>query len=230
MHRPYPSNYPSKVITRSRCISRFVRVIDQERVAQLVKLIIESPKYTIENALRDYGLLKGEAPGYPQFMIPCPFHEDAAPSMNINIERDMYQCFSCGEGGGYFKFLMTYSEKVKGIKISYYNLLERLLKDSPQLQAQLGFRSIYVQEFSKVIDLKIPRFNKTNVVEYPTTFRGVINAIKKDRSKGMEDKIRAIALIQHGLTPTAIYEDIFSTIIESPKESLTELISSQICI
>ena len=35
----------------------------------------------------------------------CPFHADKNPSFSVNIERGLYKCFSCGEGGDLFKFV-----------------------------------------------------------------------------------------------------------------------------
>jgi DNA primase len=36
----------------------------------------------------------------------CPFHQEKAPSFNVNPERGIYKCFGCGRGGNAFTFLM----------------------------------------------------------------------------------------------------------------------------
>lgn len=36
----------------------------------------------------------------------CPFHPDKNPSLTVNPERQSYKCWSCGEGGDCFGFLM----------------------------------------------------------------------------------------------------------------------------
>lgn len=41
----------------------------------------------------------------------CPFHEDNNPSLQINGERGIYKCFSCGAGGNALRFVRAYSEK-----------------------------------------------------------------------------------------------------------------------
>lgn len=38
----------------------------------------------------------------------CPFHDDTNPSLHIDINKDIYKCFSCGAGGGTLKFVMEY--------------------------------------------------------------------------------------------------------------------------
>ncbi len=34
----------------------------------------------------------------------CPFHDDSDPSMSVSPERNIFKCFSCGEGGGPIAF------------------------------------------------------------------------------------------------------------------------------
>lgn len=50
----------------------------------------------------------------------CPFHDDHNPSMNVSPERQSYKCWSCGEGGDCFSFLM----KIESIE--FREALERL--------------------------------------------------------------------------------------------------------
>jgi DNA primase len=41
-----------------------------------------------------------------QFVGLCPFHDDHHPSMGVVPDKQIFKCFSCGEGGGVFQFLM----------------------------------------------------------------------------------------------------------------------------
>jgi DNA primase len=36
----------------------------------------------------------------------CPFHDERTPSFNVTPGKELYHCFSCGEGGDVIKFLM----------------------------------------------------------------------------------------------------------------------------
>jgi DNA primase len=50
----------------------------------------------------------------------CPFHHEKTPSFTVNVEKQIYKCFGCGEGGTIFNFLMkqeglTFPEAVKAL-------------------------------------------------------------------------------------------------------------------
>ena len=50
----------------------------------------------------------------------CPFHNDSNPSMSISPEKQMFNCFSCGESGGVFKFVQNIE------KISFKEALKKV--------------------------------------------------------------------------------------------------------
>lgn len=39
------------------------------------------------------------------YVCVCPFHDDHAPSMQINVDKQIYKCFACGAGGNVFRFV-----------------------------------------------------------------------------------------------------------------------------
>jgi len=44
--------------------------------------------------------------GGHQFVGLCPFHDDHNPSLTVDPERQSYKCWSCGEGGDCYSFVM----------------------------------------------------------------------------------------------------------------------------
>lgn len=41
----------------------------------------------------------------------CPFHKDQATSLMVYVEKNMFQCFGCGQGGGPIEFVMAIENK-----------------------------------------------------------------------------------------------------------------------
>lgn len=41
-----------------------------------------------------------------QYKALCPFHDDQDPSMKVNTEKNIFNCFACGAGGNILDFVM----------------------------------------------------------------------------------------------------------------------------
>lgn len=54
------------------------------------------------------------------YVALCPFHDDKHPSLNISKEKQIYKCFSCGEGGNAITFIEHYE------KIGYEEAVRKL--------------------------------------------------------------------------------------------------------
>lgn len=54
------------------------------------------------------------------FLGLCPFHEDRTPSFDVDPERQRYRCWSCGQHGDVFQFLIEHE------KISFVEAVEML--------------------------------------------------------------------------------------------------------
>src|SRR4030042_1805561 len=53
----------------------------------------------------------------------CPFHEDKEPSLSVDREKGLYNCFGCGESGDVF----TLAEKMK--RVPFKEALKFLQQD-----------------------------------------------------------------------------------------------------
>jgi len=74
----------------------------------------------------------------------CPFHPDHNPSLTVNPERQTYKCWSCGEGGDCFSFVMKY-EGV-GFREALEQLARRAGVELPRLAAPRAEGSISKQQ------------------------------------------------------------------------------------
>jgi DNA primase len=50
----------------------------------------------------------------------CPFHDDHRPSLNVNVNKQIFKCFACGAGGDVFKFVQMREN------LSFSQAIERL--------------------------------------------------------------------------------------------------------
>jgi hypothetical protein len=53
----------------------------------------------------------------------CPFHADSTPSLSVNVEKQLFHCFGCGEGGDVFDFIMrfegcTFAEAARSLGVA----------------------------------------------------------------------------------------------------------------
>ncbi len=64
----------------------------------------------------------------------CPFHDDTNPSLNISSEKQIYKCFSCGEGGNAISFVRNYEH------VSFDEAVRKVAElsnyDDPRLASQ----------------------------------------------------------------------------------------------
>lgn len=77
--------------------------------------------------------------------ISCPFHSDSTPSCSLNEAKWVYNCFGC-KGGNWVDFAFRYHTEILGEKLTWYQFLNKLLRDDAALQSSVGFESIYEKE------------------------------------------------------------------------------------
>jgi DNA primase len=61
-------------------------------------------KASFPAVLKHYGIAFTQMPS-GELRALCPFHEDKSPSMFINIEKRLFNCFGCGAGGNVVEFV-----------------------------------------------------------------------------------------------------------------------------
>ncbi|MEG2262740.1 MAG: CHC2 zinc finger domain-containing protein [Acinetobacter sp.] len=74
--------------------------------------------------------------------ICCPFHDDSTPSFSVDFDRNIFKCFGCGIGGSFVEFYQCCQKKFKDRPLNIPSVVDDIIKDSPELQAALGFSTI----------------------------------------------------------------------------------------
>jgi DNA primase len=70
----------------------------------------------------------------------CPFHDDHRPSLNVNVNKQIFKCFACGAGGDVFKFVqmrenLSFSQAIERLAERAGIKLRRRTQDSsPKIQ------------------------------------------------------------------------------------------------
>lgn len=127
---------------------------------------IEAVKNKID--LKDYieyrGIeLKKNGKGYIGL---CPFHNDKNPSLSVTPERQLWQCFGCGEGGDIIKFVELFD------KIDFKKAYEKLTGSGPKQSPEaLKINSSVKNEKQKpALTAKLQKIFNRVIEFYHTTF------------------------------------------------------------
>ncbi len=96
----------------------------------------------IEEVVGEYVTLKRAGANYKGL---CPFHDDKHPSMSVSPSKGIFKCFSCGQGGNVFQFIMEH----EGLS---YPLAIKHLADKYNIQIEEG--QINVDELAEEARIK----------------------------------------------------------------------------
>ena len=97
----------------------------------------------IYDVISDYVVLKKRGKDYVGL---CPFHDDKKPSFSVSVNKQLYYCFGCGQGGNAIKFLMeigkqSFSDVIFDLAKRYQVPIKTLKsKQHKELQLQLSLR------------------------------------------------------------------------------------------
>ena len=76
-----------------------------------IKYVRTHPSVSFEAVAAHYGLELEPAGSDPaQKKTLCPFHDDKKPSLNVNLDKRVYNCFACKAGGNIVDFVIGMEE------------------------------------------------------------------------------------------------------------------------
>ena len=94
-----------------------------------------------------------------RFTCCCPFHEEKTPSFFVDVNRNTYHCFGCGEHGGPIDFVMkmegaSFTEAVRKLANKYGIYIEEVEDTRTDEQKKLALK----KEALQVIYQKVQQF------------------------------------------------------------------------
>ena len=78
-------------------------------MAQWVSFDVIKEEVGFDQVLERYGLMSGattkQTKKGTELRLSCPFHEDATPSLSVNVSRGIFYCFGCKSKGDTIDFV-----------------------------------------------------------------------------------------------------------------------------
>ena len=156
----------------------------------------------------------------------CPFHKEKTPSFTVSIEKQMFYCFSCREGGNAVNFLMKYEN------LSFQEAQENLARQYGMeiIRKDSGKRAGHFDALSKLAEYYQRNLQNSKTALQYLHDRGMTDDVIEEFKLGYSD--RASANLKGFLKNSGIPNDIFlSTVIVRIKDgTLYEMFRGRIII
>ncbi len=202
-----------------------MREIHTEHIKTLIK---EIPSfYKVEQVLQRFHLLTSAVDKGEQYLLCCPFHEDADPSFRIMKRTGIWNCFSCGQSGTLLKLI----HRLSVTSLSFYDFADNLLRSDKLLQNTLGFNTIYrdLNDFSNNTDFEpFKRFKPSKTADLPIT---VLSDYLQRKEKSFDTLKASLSMIQQDISIMEIkrfYEEYWQ--YSSNKEKVKEISLQELLI
>lgn len=187
-----------------------------------VKLVVDyvQSNYKIEEVLKDYNLIGADETGSSSsLVISCLKKAERTPSLKINLDLNIFKCFSCGASGNIISFKTYCERELKRRNVTYYSIMEEMLKKDKEMQLRLGINTIFMnvtptmQDIIRLNAMKSTSFKNANFK--PKNFLE-LSRILKQRTNNIDVLITAISLMESGVPPDKILDLVLN---EDKKES-----------
>lgn len=199
-----------------------MREIHTEHIKILIK---EIPSfYKVEQVLQRFHLLTSAVDKGEQYLLCCPFHEDADPSFRIMKRTGIWNCFSCGQSGTLLKLI----HRLSITSLSFYDFADNLLRSDKLLQNTLGFNTIYQDINSNINFEPFKRFKLNKSTDLPIT---VLSDYLQRKEKSFDTLKASLSMIQQDISIKEIkqfYEEYFQ--YSSNKEDVKEISLQELLI
>ncbi len=116
----------------------------------------------------------------------CPFHKEKTPSFTVSIEKQIYYCFGCHEGGNAINFLMKYEN------LSFQETLENLGRQyGVEVARRSGEkRTSTLEALSKLADYYHQQLKSSRLAQQYLARRGIHEGTIEEFKIGFSDRSR----------------------------------------
>ena len=127
-----------------------------------------------------------------EYLVCCPFHNDEDPSMSIRESTQSFYCYGCEARGGLVSFLAHWAQDVEAKKVSYYGILEGLVRSNEVLRSKIRANSIYHNNFMEDGNFKF----KSMKIDADRRLLSPQEVARSIKNKSDEEKLATIAKLQ----------------------------------
>ena len=163
--------------------------------------------------------------GGKDFIGLCPFHNEKTPSFTVSIEKQIYYCFGCHEGGNAINFVMKYEN------MSFQEALESLAREyGVEIKKGGTRRSTSFDAMGKLADYYHGNLNRArHAVEYLSR-RGITSDTIDEFKLGFSDRSRQG--IQAFIKGSGVQADVFLStgVLRAKEGSIYDMFMGRIVI
>ena len=160
------------------------------------------------------------------YMGLCPFHKEKTPSFTVSVEKQIYYCFGCKEGGNAVNFLMKYEN------LTFVEAFEHLGRQyGIEVERRgSGKRTGYYDALAKLCEYYKKGLGRTTTAREYLLKRGITAETADEFSLGYSDRSRG--LLKSFLSASGIPNDIFLStgIVRMKGSELYDMFSGRIVI
>jgi DNA primase len=120
------------------------------------------------------------------FLGLCPFHKEKTPSFTVSVEKQIYYCFGCHEGGNAVHFLAKYDH------LTFHEALESFANQLgiKMASTSMGKRMPTMDALSKLADYYHGNLMKSEAARGYLTRRGINAGTVDEFNLGYSEKVR----------------------------------------
>lgn len=133
----------------------------------------------------------------------CPFHKEKTPSFTVSVEKQMFYCFSCREGGNAVNFLMKYEN------LSFQEAQENLARQYGMeiIRKDSGKRAGHFDALSKLAEYYQQNLQNSKIALQYLHNRGMTDDVIEEFKLGYSD--RTSGNLKGFLKNSGVPNDIF---------------------